>query len=431
LLAWAPLAFGAAGDHEKSEFAVADPQPPTVQSEPLTLDAAVALAIERAPDLQARQAGLDAAQSLTTSAGRLPDPELVLALDNLPVEGDDAYSTTRDFMTMRRIGVMQEFPRGAKRRLRHDYAEAQSELAGAELEEARLTVAREVAEAWIRRATAESTLAELRTLAPELELQASAAQAALTAGRESAAQALAAQTAVVRLQNRLTAVEGEARRASLDLERWLHADAERPLAPMPALDALPTPAASLVASIREHSSLQPYDARVDAARLDIELAKAERRPDWSAELGYSKRGPDYSDMVSLEFRIGLALNTRNRQKPVIAAKSAELRRLEADRDAEIRMHLAELQQTLTDWELLGRTLERYDAELLPLARDRTRAALATYRAGGGDLRLALESFEQEIETRIEHASLTSERGRAWAYLRYVVPQHLEHRQPEK
>jgi outer membrane protein TolC len=429
LLALASLTFGVpavAGPDESSRTAAAEaPATRTAPGEPLTLDAAVTLAIERAPDLLARQAGVQAAQSLTRSAGRLPDPELVLALDNLPVNGEDAYSTTRDFMTMRRVGVMQSFPRSAKRRLRQQHAEAQAELAGAELEQARLDVAREVANAWIRRSTAESTLAELRALAPEVELQASAAQAALTAGRESAAQALAAQAAVVRLGNRILIVEGETRRASLDLERWLDSDAERPLGPMPTLDVLPTPPASLVASIQEHGLLLPYDARLDAARLNIELAKAERRPDWSAELGYSERGQDFSDMVSVEFRIGLPLNARHRQGPVIAAKSAELRRLEAGREAETRMHLAELRQTLIEWELLGRTIERYGADLLPLARERSRAALATYRAGRGDLRVALESFEQEIEARLEHASLTNERGRAWTYLRYVVPRHLE------
>ena len=107
----------------------------------LTLEAAVEQALLQAPQLVAQVASQDAAQALTVSAGRLPDPQFVVGLDNLPVTGADAYSTTRDFMTMRRVGVMQEFPAAQKRRLRRDLAEAQSSLAGAELTEVRLAIA--------------------------------------------------------------------------------------------------------------------------------------------------------------------------------------------------------------------------------------------------------------------------------------------------
>ena len=388
----------------------------------LTLDAAVEQALARAPGLRARQAGLEAAEALTVSAGRLPDPELVIALDNLPVNGPDAYSTTDDFMTMRRIGVMQEFPAGAKRRLRREQAQAWTSVADADITQARLEIAREVAEAWIRRATAEVTLTELKALVPELELQASASAAAVAAGRGRTTDALAAQTAVVRLAARIRELEGEAQSAVLALAQWIDADANRTFAPMPAMDTLPVPPGTLLATVHQHGSLRPFEARAAAARLDIDLAKAERRPDWSAEFAFAKRGPDYSDMVTLEFRIGLPLSVKNRQDPVVASKSAELRQIEADREAEVRMHVAELHEKLTDWEVLGEQVDLYSRELLPLSRERSRAAIAAYRAGRGDLASALEAIEQETEARIEYASLLDQRGRTWAFLRFLVPQ---------
>jgi hypothetical protein len=59
-----------------------------------------------------------------------------------------------------------------------------------------------------------------------------------------------------------------------------------------------------------------------------------------------------------------------------------------------------------------------------LARERSRAALASYRAGRGDLRPALDAHQQEIEFVIEHAQLLNERGRVWAFLRYLGREHL-------
>lgn len=392
--------------------------------EPLSLEAAVERALQIAPQVGARTANLEAMQALTVSAGRLPDPELVVGVDNLPVNGSDAYSTTRDFMTMRKVGLMQEFPAATKRRLQRQLAGAEAGVAEAELLEARLAIAREVAQAWIRRSTAEASLNDLRALQPEVELQAAAARAAVSAGRSSTAAALAAEAAVAQLQARLLRMQGEARQASFELARWIDTDATRPLAAMPSLNELPASPAALIETVHEHGSLLTFQSQIEAARLGVDLAKAQRRPDWSAELAFAKRGPDFSDMVSLEFRVGLPLFTKNRQDPQISAKHAELRRIEAEREAELRMHTAEIHQMLTEWEQLGAQVEQYERDLLPLAHERSRAALASYRVGRGDLRVALDAYQQEIEFVIEHAELVNERGRAWAFLRYLGREHL-------
>jgi outer membrane protein TolC len=391
----------------------------------LSLEAAVERALELAPQVGASSANLEAMQALTVSAGRLPDPELVVGVDNLPVDGPDAYSTTHDFMTMRKVGVMQAFPAAPKRRLQRQLAGAEADVAEAELLESRLAIAREVAQAWIRRSTAEASLNDLRALQPEVELQAAAARAAVSAGRSSTSEALAAEAAVAQLQSRLLRMQSEARQASFELARWIDTDANRPLAPMPPLNELPTAPAALLETVHEHGSLLTFQSQIEAARVAVDLAKAQRRPDWSAELAFAKRGPDFSDMVSLEFRIGLPLFTKNRQDPQISAKHAELRRIEAEREAELRMHTAEIHQMLTEWEQLGAQVEQYERELLPLARERSRAALASYRAGRGDLRLAMDAYSQEIEFVIEHAELVNERGQAWAFLRYLGREHLQ------
>jgi outer membrane protein, heavy metal efflux system len=392
--------------------------------EPLSLEEAVGRALQSAPQVSARAANLEALQSLATSAGRLPDPELVIGVDNLPVSGPDAYSTTQDFMTMRKVGVMQAFPAATKRKLQGERAAAEADVAQAELLESRLAVARDVAQAWIRRATAEASLDELRALESDLELQASAARAAVAAGRSSTAEALAAQAAAAQFHARLLRVKSEARQATFELARWLDADADRPLAAIPSFDELPAPPSALLASVHEHGSLLTFESQIAAARLDVDLAKAERRPDWSAELAFAKRGPEFSDMVSLEFRVGLPLFTKYRQDPQVSARHAELRQLEAEREAELRMHTAEIHQMLTRWDELGERVRQYEQELLPLAHERSRAALASYRAGRGELRLALETYEQESEFVIEHAELLNERGAAWAYLRYLGREHL-------
>lgn len=390
----------------------------------LTFDEAVTLALDAAPQVRAGAESATAMRELVDSAGRLPDPALVVGVDNLPVEGADAWSTTGDFMTMRTIGLMQEFPRGEKRRLARDRASEDVSLADAELLDASLGVARDTARAWIRRATYESTTELLVRLRPEIQLTATAARAGVTAGRVPAADALAAASAVVRLDTRILDLQGKERQARAELARWIGDAAERPLGPLPLFDALPAPAAVLLEDSGRHGAILPFDARIEAARTDVEIARAERRPDWSAELSFEKRGPEFDDMASFQLTIGLPLFTKHRQNPAIAARNADLRRMEAEREAGLRAHAAELKQMLIEWEQSGAQLERFDRELLPLARERSRAALAAYRSGGSDLRFAVDALEDEIELLAERADLANTRGQAWAYLRFLESRQL-------
>ena len=403
---------------------VASPLALAADDPSLSLEAAVEQALQTAPQMSARAARLDAAQALTTSAGRLPDPALLIGIDNLPVNGPDAYSTTADFMTMRKIGVMQEFPRREKRQLQKQRALAEVDLANAESVETRLEIARDTAQAWIRCATADAALTDLRTLESEVEIGAAAARAGLASGRGSSAEALAAQAAVARLKTRILQMQSEARQAQAELARWVGDAASRPLAPLPTFDELPVPAETLLTTPHLHGTILPFEARLTEARTDIALARADRHPDWSTELSFAKRGRAFSDMVSLQFTVGLPLFAKTRQNPVIAARNADLKRVEAERDTEIRMHTAELQQMVIEWQQLGEQLAQYQSELLPLARERSRVSLAGYRAGRSDLRLSLEAFQDEVDLLVDRAALQNQRGRAWAFLRYLQAEHL-------
>ncbi|MBX9609224.1 MAG: TolC family protein, partial [Gammaproteobacteria bacterium] len=97
---------------------------------PLTFDATLALAEQSSPSLAALDARQRAAQARITPAGELPDPQLTLGLDNLPLGGGDAWSLGRDSMTMQRVGLSQALPNAGKRRARVERAAADAEDAG-------------------------------------------------------------------------------------------------------------------------------------------------------------------------------------------------------------------------------------------------------------------------------------------------------------
>lgn len=383
---------------------------------PLSLEEAVNHALQESPQVGASAAGLDAATAAAPSAGRLPDPELVTGVDNLPVDTSDRFSFTRDFMTMRKIGVMQSFPNGEKRRLQGERAQRQIGVAHGEWLKARYDTARATADAWIADAVDQESLGRLRALKPEVSVQADAARAALASGRASAAEALGGQVLSASLEDRILALEQDQAMQQAELAHWIGAAARRPLAGIPVDVELHTTPEALLADVPQHPPLAPVVARLAEARAEVELARADKRPDWSAELDYAQRGPDFSNMVSLEFHVSLPLFGEHRQNPLIAEKLALLRAQEARRDEEVRMHTAELAGELAQWRLGRERLKHYAVELLPLARDRSRAAVASYSTGRGDLRNTIDALAQEIDTQLAYVQLEGSVARVWAHL---------------
>jgi cobalt-zinc-cadmium efflux system outer membrane protein len=395
-------------------------------AETLTLDAAVTIAIDRAPQLQAEAAAVEAAQSAAIAAGRLPDPELMIGATNVPVEGEGAWSLERDFMTMREIGVMQSFPSRRKRGSQRERAGAAIEVAQARKQQSALQIARSTAEAWISVYSAQVVLEKLQLLRPEVQLQADSARGALRSGRGTTVDALAAEAAISEVDDEILQATRDLHSMRAELARWIGDGASRTLAHSPAFERLPAGRETLLGSLHNHAPLLAYQAELALARAEVDLAKAEKRPDWSAQLSYAKRGDAFEDMVSLQFRVGLPLFSRSRQDPLIAARYAEARQIEAEREAELRMHAAEVESRIAAWEAARARIDLLESERLPLARQRSQAALAGFTAGRLPLTSLLDAHAAEIKHQRDHAELLRDLGNAWAFLRY---QAVEESQP--
>jgi outer membrane protein TolC len=197
------------------------------------------------------------------------------------------------------------------------------------------------------------------------------------------------------------------------------------LAAAPSFETLSSARETLLATLHQHASLRAYEAQIALAQSEVDMARAEKHADWSAELAYAKRGDAFSDMVSLEFRVGLPLFSRHRQDPLISAKRAEVTQLQAQREAELRMHAEEVTSTLAAWQSARDRIDLYQRERLPLARQRSKVALASYQAGGIPLADVLASIVAEIHIQQGYAQLLRELGRSWVVLRYLeLPESL-------
>jgi outer membrane protein TolC len=388
---------------------------------PLTHAEAVRLAGTHAPRLEAQDAAVSAAEAEASRAGALPDPMLMLGIENLPVTGGDAFDPTVEDMTMKRIGVRQEFPAAAKRQAQRARALRRVDEARAQAIAERLAVQRAAADAWIEAWAADHQVHALEQLREQARLAAKLARARAAGGSGSIADALAADAAGLELENELEAARGRRDEALAALRRWVPGTGVPTLLDTPAFDALPLSRAQLQARLDATGPLLGSGARVETAAAALDASRAEKRPDWSLTAAYGQRDRDRSDMLSVEVGIALPLFQRTRQDRGVLAREAEYRQALAIREDDRRALVAEIDAAFARWEALKRQVALHEQRLIPLARDRSAAALAAYRAGG-ELQPWLDARAAELDIHRSHAEHLGELGHAWAALAFQIPE---------
>lgn len=391
------------------------------RAQTLSLAQAQQLAADRSRQLAAQDLAASAAREMAVAAGQLPDPVLKLGVDNMPVTGPDQFSTTRDSMTMRRIGVMQEITRSAKRELRARRYEGEAQKSIAEKAATLADIERDAALAWLDRYYAEAMAGVLREEIAQAGLEVQAAEAAYRGARASQADVLAAHGSVAALQDRAAELASRVGVAKAGLARWIGRSADEPLADPPAMDAVPLDSAGLEAHLASHPEMTVLAKQEEIAETEARLAEASRTPDWTVEIAYQQRGPEFPNMMSFGISLPLPWDRGNRQDREAAAKLAQAEQARAQREEALRAHVGEVRAMLAEWQSGRERLARYRSELVPLARERARASLAAYEGGKTGITDLLAARRNESEVRLQAVQLESETARLWAKLTYLLP----------
>jgi outer membrane protein TolC len=164
----------------------------------------------------------------------------------------------------------------------------------------------------------------------------------------------------------------------------------------------------------------------EIAATEARLARASRTPDWTLEAAYQQRGPDFSNMVSIGVSIPLPWDRANRQDREIASKLATAEQARAQREEMLRAHVGEVRTMLEEWHNRRERLQRYERDLIPLARERARAALAGYQGGRTTISDLLLARRNESDVRMQAVQLEMDAARMWARLNFLIPDTAIH-----
>lgn len=207
------------------------------------------------------------AAEMARASGQQPDPMLTLGIDNLPVTGGSRFSTNAEDMTMKRIGIAQEWVSADKRSAREAVSGAmhrrESVMEGVAAADARMQTAMAYVEAYYAGEALKLTALNEKHAREELEtgkgrLATLSGNSAEVLGLASALGAAEDESAETR-QQQAAAVAG--------LSRWTGDPSEELAAPNVAI--APTSDAYVAA----HPLVVAKQRDIEVARQEVEVAR--------------------------------------------------------------------------------------------------------------------------------------------------------------
>lgn len=376
---------------------------------PLSLDQAVDLAVQRSQAARSARAGASSAAEMARAAGQLPDPMLNVGIDNLPATGSNRFSSSAEDMTMKRIGIAQEWVSAEKRAARAGAALAMAsreavmeQVAAAE---ARMQTAMAYVEAYY--AGEALKLTALNEKHAREELEAGKGRMATVSG--SSAEVFGLTSALGTAEDESADMRQQQAASGATLQRWTGLPTEE-LA-QPHLAVVPT----VDAFVATHPLVIARQRDIEVARQEVEVARLNRRPNWSYEVSFGQR-QGRPDMVSFGVSIPLPVAPAERQDRETAAKQALVDKAVAELEEARRAAAGEYAALSSDVRRLQERIGRFQAGVLTPNQQRTAATLAAYRSNQASLVMLFEARHAEVEAQRKVLLLQRDLAKAQAQL---------------
>lgn len=377
--------------------------PATAWSSPLTLEAAIDLALRANPSLRAAGSEVAAQEGALAQAEALPNPELEVLREG--EQGDNRTTTAT-------LSIPIEL--GGKRAARVEAARQERQLAAIALETARDRIRADTAAAF------HEVLAARERERMAQELVALAGRALAAAGKRVEAGTLSPVE-----ETRARVARGSARIEALQAARDLEgarirlaalwagdARALEIVAPQAAALPLAPPLDRLLAQLDVSPAMRHARLQVDHRQALARVEQSRRVPDVNVIVGTQREGPDARNRAVLGLSVPLPRFNRNDGAVLDALRRVDKARSEADAEgARLRAELAQAHARLT---AALAECALISTEILPGAEDAQRAANRGFELGKFGLIDVLDAQRVLAQSKNQYLNAVAESHRAAA-----------------
>lgn len=375
----------------------------TAWSAPLTLQAAIDLALRANPSLRAAGSEVAAQEGALAQAGALPNPELEVLREG--EQGDNRTTTAT-------LTIPIEL--GGKRAARVDAARQEQHLAAIALEAARDRIRADTAAAFHEVLAARERERMAQALVGLAGRALAAAATRVEAGTLSPVEATRARVAQgsARIDALQAARDLEAARIRLAALWAGDARALEIVAPQAAALPLAQSLDKLLAQLDGSPAMRHAHLQVDHRQALARVEQSRRMPDVNLIVGTQREGPDARNRAVLGLSVPLPLFNRNDGAVRDALRRVDKARDEADAEgARLRAELAQAHTRLT---AALAECALISTEILPGAEDAQRAANRGFELGKFGLIDVLDAQRVLAQSKNQYLNAVAESHRAAA-----------------
>jgi len=391
----------------------------------VTLEALVAEALEKSPEILAARRKFDAATKRPSQVSSLPEPKF--SFTNFGV-GHPASALNRSDFAYLGVGVSQEFPLPGKLSLMKAMARKEADSERQIVLEAELRVISRLKQAYFDLSYSHRAIAIVEKNREVLDKFTKIAEAKYRVGSGIQQDVLKAQVEISTLMQRLEML----RQQRGSLEAFINSLLNRPVSmelgkPIEQKKSeLNRPLDELLRLAQENAPrVRGRQEMLDSNAFALNLARKEYMPDFGASFQYQKTGSLYPNYYMATFEVKVPLYFWRKQR--LGVEEAATRLVQTRH--EYQMTSQEISFGVKDQFLMAKTSERllamYEQGVIPQAATSLESALAGYQTGKVDFLTLINNLTVLLNFEMDFYRELSSQQKAVARLEEFVGVRLQ------
>lgn len=419
----------------------------------LTLQRAIAIAVENDPWLTRSDLQQKAMEQKSEALPALPNPVVSIGLANLPTDG---FAFDQEPMTQLKASVSQMLPRGESLSIQRKHFQTLAQQHPLLRQDRIASTIMKVSELWFDVYRAQQIVALIEQDRALFEQLSEITQISYSSavGRVRQQDIVRGQLELTRLEDRLLSLMLQKEQAGGRLLEWLgsqksienlsefnslefpqfYADRVELVSSQPELANIPEFVVKLLNDndrqglarvLSAHPALLAIEQSVKASKSNIELAKQQYKPQWGVNASYAYRADDTlgrsrADFLSIGLSFDLPLFAQQEQDSSVAAAVSETEAMKTDRLLALRKLLSQLQTT---WSVYQRLLQRqtlYDDLILVQSKEQAEASTTAYTNDDGDFAEVVRARIDNLNARIDSLNIAVDIQKSKVKLNYLL-----------
>ncbi len=382
-------------------------------------------ALKNNPALRAYQLQSGALQQRIKPAKALEDPMLYLGVVNLPVN----FSFRQDMMTMKQIGIQQNFSVARKYSLRGNIAQAEFEASLYDIQAQRLLLIKQVKQQYYDLYALEKGIEATANSIEAMKTYSGIATGRYSTGQGMQQDVLKAQVQLTKMQEELIRMQSMRKDMIAIFNTLLNRNKgdSVEISSEIRFKKIDFVMDSLMMEVAMNNPVLLQSRKlVSKDSTEYQLAKTSRAPDFNTNIWYGQRqafnadGSKARDMLGLTFSLTLPFYAKQKQNPLIAASGIEIQKSNLQfeslqNEVELMLHHA-----MIDADKNEKLIFLFENQLIPQAEQNLNSGIIGYQQNKIDFLSLNDNFLSLYSYRVQYYQAVTDYYKAIAELEMLT-----------